>query len=334
MNYLEFDIEDFIMDDFFQKWVKAPDEQSDEFWKQWILEHPEKKKEIDNAMHFIKKVDFNEKWTPSERSKMWSYIESNLEKEKEQNNYKKVKLENNWSWLAIACSLIILCSGALYFYRFRTQETTTAFSETKKVLLNDGSIVTLNANSSIIYKNGWYANSNREVWIKGDAIFEVSKQELKGEKLPFVVHADNLNVEVLGTIFSVSNRRNKKDIALQHGSVKVTDENNTTNTVILRPGEGVSQSQEQHTLIKQEIDSRYYTSWKDKIILFKQKSLTEIAVMMKEWYDINIIIDNPTLKNETFTGSFPTDSVDVFFVKLQKLYPIQVTKKGDAIHLK
>lgn len=331
MNYLAFDIEDFIMDDFFQKWVKTPDEQTEAFWRQWLLEHPEKETVVSQASKFIQKIDFNEKWTATERSEIWHNIASNLENEVIENaNIKPLK--NYWNWLAVACSLVILASVSLYFYRFRTQEVTTFFGEIKQITLNDGSVITLNANSSIIYKNGMYANSNREVWVEGDAIFEVSKQVDNGNKLPFIVHAENLNVEVLGTVFSVSNRRHEKNIVLQEGSVKVTDEKDVANTVLLRPNESVSQSQT--ALVKQEVDALYATAWKNKVMLFKQKSLVEIAQMMKDLYNIDMVIDNPSLKNETFTGSFPTDSVDIFFVKLQKLYPVQITKNGNRVHLK
>lgn len=333
MNYLAFDIEDFIMDDFFQKWVKTPDEQTEAFWRQWLLEHPEKKAVVAQASKFIQKIDFNEKWTATERSEIWHNIAINLENEAIENTNTNIKpFKNYWNWLAIACSLVMITAVSLYFYRFRTQEVTTSFGEIKQITLNDGSVVTLNANSSIVYKNGMYANSNREVWVEGDVIFEVSKQVDNGNKLPFIVHAENLNVEVLGTIFSVSNRRHEKNIVLQEGSVKVTDEKDVANTVLLRPNESVSQSKT--ALVKQEVDALYATAWKNKVMLFKQKSLVEIAQMMKDLYNIDMVIDNPALKNETFTGSFPTDSVDIFFVKLQKLYPVQITKNGNSIHLK
>jgi transmembrane sensor len=51
-------------------------------------------------------------------------------------------------------------------------------------------------------------------------------------------------------------------------------------------------------------------------------------------YDIDVTIEDAELAGETFTGTFPTDSVEVFFVKLQKMYPIEITQKGKHYHLK
>ena len=55
---------------------------------------------------------------------------------------------------------------------------------------------------------------------------------------------------------------------------------------------------------------------------------------MKDMYDMNVVIDNPELAQETFTGSFPTDSAEIFFEKLEKMYPMRVLKEGNTYHLK
>lgn len=56
--------------------------------------------------------------------------------------------------------------------------------------------------------------------------------------------------------------------------------------------------------------------------------------MMEDLYDMKVIIDNAALGAETFTGSFPTDSSEVLFEKLEKMYPLQVSQVGNEYHLK
>jgi len=112
----------------FPKMGKTPDEQTEAFWRQWLLEHPEKKAVVAQASKFIQKIDFNEKWTATERSEIWHNIAINLENEAIENTNIK-PLKNYWNWLAVACSLVMITAVSLYFYRFRTQEVTTSFGE-------------------------------------------------------------------------------------------------------------------------------------------------------------------------------------------------------------
>jgi len=231
--------------------------------------------------------------------------------------------------------------------KFQSKEISTGYGQIKKITLSDGSVVTLNANSRLRYEkdlgmnetsglngNGLNGQHGREIWIDGEAFFDIAKRTLNGKKLPFTVHANDLSIQVLGTAFNVTNRRGTVNVALEHGAVKVVDKNNKNNTVFLKPGESVTQSEQRPLLLKEKVDVEEYSSWKNKVIIFKKKSLKEIAEMMKDLYDMQVVIDNPALETETFTGSFPTDSSEILFQKLEKMFPMEVTKDGSEYHLK
>ncbi|WP_020599673.1 FecR family protein [Spirosoma panaciterrae] len=340
MNYLHFTEEDFAADDFFQRWVLEADSASESFWQNWLAEHPEKRPVVKKAQWLVQHISFGETWTPSERSSMWQAIQANL-------NDDATPVVPLWEqpahsigwwkrpvWVVAAGIAVILLSYALIYNPLRTKEIQTAYGEIRQITLADGSTVTLNAHSRLHFANDFLDRPSREVWVEGEAFFDVVKRSANGKRVPFVVHANTLKIQVLGTAFNVLNRRDKVDVALEHGSVKVVDEQNEQNTVMLKPGEKVSQSHEKVRLVKQAIQIDDYTAWKDKVILFKQKSLAEIADMLKDMYNLDVVIDNPALKQETFTGSFPADSAEVFFAKLQRMYPISIHKDGDVVHLK
>lgn len=342
MNYSHFSEEDFASDDYFQRWVIQKDAESDLFWQNWLIQHPEKKPIVAKARWILENLSFNERWSSAERKAMWQVISENLEpKQPETNviplnsaNSRNLLARNKWYWMTAASVAVLLLSFGLIYLQTRPNEIATKFGEMRSITLADGSVVTLNANSSLRYSKDFLEKPVREIWVDGEAFFEVTKRTVKSKRVPFLVHANNLTIQVLGTAFNVINRRGKVDVVLEHGSVKVVDEKNEQNTVLLKPGEKASQVREAATLYKQPIQVEQYTSWKNRVILFKQKSLPELAEMMKDLYDIDLIIDNPALKQETFTGSFPTDSAGVFFDKLQKMYPIEIHKDGNSYHLK
>ncbi|MFD2932802.1 FecR domain-containing protein [Spirosoma flavum] len=338
MNYLHFTEEDFAADEFFQRWVIEQDIESKLFWQKWLAEHPEKKPIIKRAQWLLQTISFNETWSATERASMWQTIQANLTS----GTGETVAIIPLWGrpiwrrlgWIAAASVALLLVSFGLFYSTLQTKKIETSFGEMKTVTLDDGSIVTLNSKSKLHFANDFLEKSSRDVWIEGEAFFDVANRTVNGKKVPFIVHANKLSVQVLGTAFNVLNRRDKVAVALERGSVNVVDEENEKNTVMLKPGEKVSQADEKALLVKQKVRIEDYTSWKSKVILFKQKSLPDIADMMKDMYDIDVVIDNPALKQETFTGSFPSDSAEVFFEKLKKMYPIDIHKDGNVFHLK
>lgn len=118
---------------------------------------------------------------------------------------KHMQLQRFIAVAAIAC--VLLLSGTYSFYLYRNTETTdnrfaleTAYGEKSKLILADGTVVWLNAGSSLQYA-GNFNSKNREVFLTGEAYFEVTKQS---DGTPFVVKTDQYSVLVKGTKFNVS----------------------------------------------------------------------------------------------------------------------------------
>jgi ferric-dicitrate binding protein FerR (iron transport regulator) len=298
-----------------------------------FIKNPDKKPAVNQALRLARNIDFSEKWTDQEKSAMWENIRQQLIPV-ETKPHLAFRITKRKIWLAAASLAFILASAGILFTKFRTVEMQTAFGQIRKVTLPDGSMVTLNANSKLRYAKDFLGGKQREIWIDGEAFFNVSKRIVKGKKQPFTVHANDLNIQVLGTAFNVNNRRGTVNVALEHGQVKVVDENNNANHVLLKPGEGVTHSDQQKQLLKEKVVVADYASWQNRVIVFRKKSLNEIAAMMKDLYNMKVVIDNPALGTETFTGSFPTDSSEVLFRKLEKMYPLEVTRAGNEYHLK
>ena len=177
-----------------------------------------------------------------------------------------------------------------------------------RLLLPDGSIVWLNAASSIRFPTA-FSGKERKVTITGEAYFEVATLYTKGgrEKLPFIVQVNapsafggpgdgGMEIQVLGTHFNVNAYAEEDAIktTLLEGSVKIVKGNNSST---LLPGQ---QAQLQNTgLIKinRDADTEEAVAWKDGYFQFSSADLPTVLRQAARWYNLEV----------EFAGDIPKD---------------------------
>jgi len=123
--------------------------------------------------------------------------------------------------------------------------------ERKKVVLPDSTTVHLNSGSRLSY-NKDFGKGNRQVWLNGEAFFEVTKDAAH----PFLVNTDRMTVKVLGTVFNVKAYNTKEDIetTVVEGKVEVSLKEGAEKKVILLPSEKISLKN--NSIIKDGVASR------------------------------------------------------------------------------
>jgi hypothetical protein len=161
---------------------------------------------------------------------------------------------------------------------------TTAKGETYQVRLPDGSLVWLNAASSLTYSATLNERGVRRVKLDGEAYFEIAKDKLH----PFVVETGKQEVEVLGTHFNVNSYPDEPGIktTLLEGSVKVGVNGNQFS--ILKPGEQ-SQASNNGKIIVQAIDTELAVAWKNNQFIFEDDDIEFIMRMVERWYNVEVI---------------------------------------------
>jgi len=163
--------------------------------------------------------------------------------------------------------------------------------------LADGTIVTLNSESSIKFPTQ-FNDSVREVWMEGEAYFDVEHNPEK----PFLVHASGMTTRVLGTQFDVRAYEEDADqsVTLVEGSVQLET---AENKVRLKPGEQYYQDSKNLTAGKvRQVDTYLYTSWIDGTMYFDDITLGELIVRLNRWYDFKYEFKDESLKQRRFTG--------------------------------
>ena len=190
------------------------------------------------------------------------------------------------------------------------------------IILSDNSKVYLNSGSTLKYPVKFLDNQIREVFLEGEAFFEVSEDE----KNIFRVNSNGINVEVYGTKFNFKNYPEDyiSDVVLVNGSVGISSSENKSVTK-LSPGFKGSVDKESFKVDKVKINTKIYTSWIDGQVIFRRESFNQIITKLERLYNVTIIINNEKISEELFNASIDTEEEKIEDVLnyFNKIYNIE-----------
>lgn len=184
----------------------------------------------------------------------------------------------------------------------------TEYGQQKTIVLTDGTKVKLNSGSTLTYPKT-FASDRREVTLKGEAFFSVTKNP----DAPFIIHSGDVTTKVLGTEFNVSAypESGEVQVAVVSGKVKVNanvKEGAEKNSVCLNPSEMVTFEKKERELSVTSFDIRDQIGWKDGILYFEKSDFTSAIRKLERWYGIKIQLPADSGKlTETdwrFSGKF------------------------------
>lgn len=209
------------------------------------------------------------------------------------------------------------------------------YGKTLSVTLDDGSVVKLNAGSELSYPSTFADLSIRQVELKGEAFFEITKNPLK----PFVVQADETFTQVYGTVFNISSYEDDDDIevVLVEGSVGVGDKLRfkEKNLTMLKPSQKITNSKKiSNSFIVEDVDVTPYVSWVAGVMSFQNENMSQIIKKLERQFDVQIINENNTLEDRQFTGAFDSESIESILKTIQTHTNFKYVKKGKTITIK
>ena len=177
--------------------------------------------------------------------------------------------------------------------------------EKSTLYLYDGTKIWLNSGTRFRYPVA-FSKDKRNVFVDGEAYFEVAKDKNR----PFIVHAKEMNIKVLGTRFNVYSYSDDESSSttLEEGSIDVVVAG-TGKKVRLQPGEQLKYSKTSGKETVSKVDTRLYTSWRENILRFENAPLSEILKKMERWYDVKIVVDKNLDTNERYTTAIKTESL-------------------------
>ncbi|MDQ6531294.1 FecR family protein [Flavobacterium sp. LHD-85] len=202
-----------------------------------------------------------------------------------------------------------------------------------EVQLSDGTLVHLNAGTSLRYPVQFGKNQNRQVYLLGEAFFEVEKDKAH----PFNVNTQNINVEVLGTKFNVDtySENVSTDVVLVEGKVALyKDQKTKEDQVYLKPGDKGSNLKGQSKIAIEQVNTEYYTAWVKGSLVFKNASFDDIIKKLERQYNVTFINRNKTLGKEIFNARFDNEPIEVVLKYFSDSYKIDYDIDRDRITIK
>jgi hypothetical protein len=189
------------------------------------------------------------------------------------------------------------------------------------VVFSDGSKAYLNSGSIIKYPVKFIENIKREVFLEGEAFFDVTENKNN----LFVVNSNGINVEVYGTKFNVRNYSEdfNSDIVLLEGSVGIKNSEILEET-ILKPGFKGSVDKENFSVETTKVNTKIYTSWIDGEVIFRNETFSQILKKLERLYNVTIIDNRQELSNEFFNAAIDVENEHIgkvlnYFNKIYKI---------------
>ncbi len=232
-----------------------------------------------------------------------------------------------WKPLAVAASLLLTIGfGPALFQPYvaeppvRRASFETEVGARKLVSLSDGSRIELNTRSRI---RAVVSPRQREVWLdQGEAYFEIAHQSDR----PFLVHAGNRTITVLGTKFSVRRDNDKVTVSVVEGKVRVSgsDPDAQGPTAIITGGD-IAVASGDSTLLARKLEKRVDNdlSWRDDLLRFDETRLIDIVREFNRYNRQQIILTDSALDNMRIGGGFPTRKPEEFVNLMRNFYGIE-----------
>ena len=212
-----------------------------------------------------------------------------------------------WHTVASVAAIALICivGWCTYEYLIPTKmQTISTLANRMEVTLPDGSQIMLNRYSSLTYPKRFKGDS-REVTLNGEGFFNITKNPNK----PFIVTAEMMKVQVLGTQFNIEAYANNPDVrtTLIEGSVMVSIDS-TDEQMILHPSESAIYNKKNKTLeLAVEDETVATVAWQSNSFIFDKQTLQEIVRKLGNSFGVVIEIDNHDLANYRLTAKFNND---------------------------
>jgi len=255
---------------------------------------------------------------------------------------KKNKSRRQWiKYIRYAAAIIVLLSSAalVYYvikpgYDKKKSKTVIAVNGTKSHLtLPDGSKVWLNAGSTLKYDPISGSDSIREVFLSGEAYFEVAHRE----DLPFIIHTNQMDIKDIGTSFNVRSYPGEgfSETTLIEGSVEIIYKDKER-TLLTEPNQKITvfdsgdniQTKAEKTISHQLLPE---TAWMKDVLIFKNETFQQLALRMERYYDIDIEFENDIFKNRRITGTFSNETFEQALISLQLVIKFHYRIEGRRV---
>ncbi len=256
----------------------------------------------------------------------WNSFQKRISEKKPHKNPKNINL---FAFRKIVASVILIIGISIVSYLLYNNFSTIKYSEIntkneiQEIKLPDGSLITLNHNSKIIFPEK-FSKKTRIVEFSGEAFFKIKKNP----KRPFIIKTEKAEVLVLGTSFNVEAYFNNIKVCVKTGKVKLSKKNIAENVKLIAGEEGTIKN---NIISKNIVQDKNYLSWKNKSFIFENTKLSKAISDINKAYNVNIILENEDLENILITSSPSNKDIDILLDLICSPENLSFIKTGSKI---
>lgn len=336
-------IEEFLASESFVRFVHHRSPEDVQEWEQWMKDHPEHADTVERAILVLESLRFTAPDHPSPEAH-WDLLQDRIQQEtfvKRGRSHSR-KFVYGIAAMAGAALLTVFLWFQFWHNPMITFETDIANRAT--LSLPDGSEVTLNRNSSIRFKKSWDKEPVRQVWLEGEAHFSVIHE---GQTMArrFEVYTEALQIEVLGTVFTV-NTRDHHAVSLESGRVDIRPsvearqrrlpslkgDQPDAEVITLEPGQTLK-IQEDGLLVTSQTNLKPHISWVDGKILLNDNSLKEIIHFLEVSYGLAVQCENQLLLERKLSGQVRLDHIEDLLQVLERVLDLVIVKDDQTLKI-
>lgn len=327
-----------------------------EFIKEWVKEDPTREKELQELkrvwqltadLELTHEDEVEQAWSVVKSKMDQSYADKPLELSSYSRDHNRSSNNDGWKVFLKVAAVLLVAAGMFAVYNYQDTEpekvvkkeqvfestVRAEYGEQVRFRMRDGTVVTLNAGSKIRHDNQ-FGDENRELYLAGEAYFEVNNE---GQKHPFVVKTDDARIKDIGTKFNINAYEEKKatEVVVTEGEVEVSpeleDSTNPGKAVSVKQGKMVNVSRASDQLTIKEANINQALGWLNKKLIFDNEQFEDIVKRLERYYNIEITIKDDSLKKKVVKASFDNERVEkvmsVLAISLGAKYEIE----GDSI---
>jgi len=302
----------------------------------WLDEDPKNRQILTKIELYWKSSDPS---AQSAKNRIWLQLLDEIDLSAGYHGQKESKkFHVTWYHMAAAVALLITSSWLVYNFWsgsnlsnsdiIRVVEKVAPVGKKLELQLADGSTVKLNSGSKISYPEVFEGNS-RQVVLTGEAFFDV----VRNESTPFIITTDNINIEVLGTSFSIQAYEDESfsEVFVRSGKVRVSDPSGRSFVDIL-PAERATYNKRKNILSRSSIEnSAAAFGWMDGRLVFEDEELAVVFRRLSRWYGVSVSYDKIALKEKKITINCKDCSIQELMESLSYNYEFDYRINGDLI---
>lgn len=261
----------------------------------------------------------------SSKDAIWDKIQSTVEEKNEEPVVKTVQM-SFYRVMSVAAAILLLLGGGWYYLSLEkglNQTWSAQVKETKEVSLPDGSMVTLNANSSLEAQD--FNDHHREVFLKGEAFFDIEKGQ------PFIIHTQEGVVKVLGTSFNVKARSSGFEVKCKTGKVQV-ELLSSDSKVVLTAGQATKVNRnlklEKYAVTKLEEVGAWQQGW----VNYEGVPVKQVLADVEDQF--GVIVETIDVENRAYSGSVYLTNLEGSLKSICASLSLTYSKEGKKITIK